>query len=344
LDIGAAIRIRTSLSLLQERIASVLVRLIHAVGSHGTMRAMTGGGPECQNDRQLQRADPSPDALRWLMASVDASSIVRVRAMPGSSTAAMHHVTMTGRSGATLEVVLRRYVLSRIVAENPGVAGQEWTALTLVAPTLVPTPAPLSVDLTGDETGSPALVMSHLAGRPQWEGGQRWLDQLVDALIEIHQTPVPTDESLPDLARYEQTEYEPPRWSSNPAVWERAFEIFHGPIPMDEITFVHRDFHGGNTLWTRGRLTGVVDWPAACRGPSSIDIGHFRLNLLYSQPELAERLRSTWEARTGKPYDPWADVVSIVGTLDRFRRSKTASKSMHALETTVARAVTELGR
>src|SRR5687767_14371815 len=143
------------------------------------------GGTRSANDQQSQRADPSPEALQWLKASVDAARVVHLRAMPGSSTAAMHHVTMTARSGATLEVVLRRYVLRKIVAESPRVAAQEWTALTLVERTSVPTPTPLAVDLTGDQTGSPALVMSHLPGRPHWEGGQRWLDELVDALIEL---------------------------------------------------------------------------------------------------------------------------------------------------------------
>ena len=153
---------------------------------------------------------------------------------------------------------------------------------------------------------------------------------------------MPAGVSVPDLQRCEQALYVPPPWTERPELWDKAFEIFQGPIPNGDLVFVHRDFHAGNTLWSHGRLTGVVDWQAACRGPASIDIGHCRLNLLYSQPDLAHRLRHTWESRTGKAYDPWADVVSIIGTLDHYRRRTSASEAMRTIEGVLAEAVAEL--
>ena len=161
---------------------------------------------------------------------------------------------------------------------------------------------------------------------------------MADALVELHSVPPAALARVRPIERYEQTLYEPPRWTTKPAVWERAFEIFHGPIPTDDLTFVHRDFHPGNLLWTRTRLTGIVDWQAACVGPASIDVGHCRLNLTYYDPLQADRLRTAWEQASGRTYDPWADVMSIVGALDSFRTPKRASRSLTDLESSLGRA------
>jgi aminoglycoside phosphotransferase (APT) family kinase protein len=145
------------------------------------------------------------------------------------------------------------------------------------------------------------------------------------------------------IEHYRQTRYEPPRWATRPRTWERAVEVFHGPVPVTDVSFVHRDFHPGNVLWSRGRLSGVVDWQAACLGPSSIDPAHCRLNMLYSDAPLADELRWAWEQRSGRQFDPWADATSIIGALDNMRMPKNASRSRLAIENALARAVTDLG-
>ena len=38
-----------------------------------------------------------------------------------------------------------------------------------------------------------------------------------------------------------------------------------GPRP-DRVTLIHRDYHPLNTLWSRGRITGIVDWASGCAG------------------------------------------------------------------------------
>ena len=66
---------------------------------------------------------------------------------------------------------------------------------------------------------------------------------------------------VPDYHRfYEPETLVPPAWSTRPRLWERAFAVAAGPPPDDRACFIHRDYHPGNTLWTGGRLTGVVDW------------------------------------------------------------------------------------
>ena len=209
----------------------------------------------------------------------------------------------------------------------------------------MPTPALLAADPDTTVADAATIVMSWLEGRPRWDGSprQRWLDQIVDTLVELHQIEVSSPPGrIPRISRYAQSAYEPPRWSQRPQVWERAFEIFHGPIPESEDRFIHRDLHPGNLLWRRHELTGVVDWQAACVGPSSADPGHCRLNMFYDDPALADQLRITWEQRSGQRYHPWADVNAIVGVLDHIRTPKNPSRARVAIEHALANAVTDL--
>ena len=57
-------------------------------------------------------------------------------------------------------------------------------------------------------------------------------------------------------------------------------EINHGPPPGLPEVLVHRDYHPGNVLWRRSKISGVVDWQAACTGPAVADVAHCRVNLL----------------------------------------------------------------
>ena len=61
----------------------------------------------------------------------------------------------------------------------------------------------------------------------------------------------PSQPGLPPLTTYAQRRYDPPRWTTDPALWERAGELFHQPVPLSEVGFVHRDFNPGNLLWVR---------------------------------------------------------------------------------------------
>ena len=92
--------------------------------------------------------------------------------------------------------------------------------------------------------------------------------------------------------------------------------LFHRPVPTADIGFVHRDFNPGNVLWVRSRLSGLVDWQWACVGPRSVDPAHCRLNLFQYNPTMADDVRTVWEQRSGLTFDPWADLASIIGTLD----------------------------
>ena len=100
---------------------------------------------------------------------------------------------------------------------------------------------------------------------------------------------------MPTFSPYGQSSYEPPPWARLPRIWERAFEIFHMPVPEGESVFIQRDFHPGNVLWRRGSVSGVVDWQAACVGPPAVDVGHCRTNLFRFGLDVADRFTALWE-------------------------------------------------
>jgi aminoglycoside phosphotransferase (APT) family kinase protein len=112
---------------------------------------------------------------------------------------------------------------------------------------------------------------------------------------------------------YEPATLVPPAWSDRPELWERAFAVAAGPPPEDRACFIHRDYHPGNTLWTGGRLTGVVDWIGGSWGPPSVDLGHMRVNLTADLGlAVADRFLAAHRALTGFDHHPWWDVASAV--------------------------------
>jgi aminoglycoside phosphotransferase (APT) family kinase protein len=301
----------------------------------------SSGEARVARESAARRATPPEATLLWLLRELGATAVVSCDVMPGGSTSAMHRVTVRTQSGTTTTVVLRRYVLESYLAEEPAAPVAEITALRLLDELAVSTPKLMAADPGGARADAPTIVMQALPGRPVWEPGRRQLEQLVDALIEIHAVDTSHVEIAP-ISRYQQRSYEPPRWATSPQTWERAVEIFHGPIPEHDVGFAHRDFHPGNVLWQRRHITGIVDWQNACRGPGSIDISHCRLNLAYTDGDLPRLLRDIWEHRSGSAFDPWADVMTIIGALDHLRDTPPGRRAQDTIDDILAAAVNEL--
>lgn len=104
-----------------------------------------------------------------------------------------------------------------------------------------------------------------------------------------------------------------PAGAQKPAVWKAAFEVMAEPPPDDAAVFLHGDFLPVNMLWSRGRITGLVDWNGIHRGSRAIDIGHCRryLAALHS-PEWSEQLRALYESIAGATLDPWWDLYALL--------------------------------
>ena len=303
------------------------------------MRSPAHGFADDEQTRRLLRSRPPRQALAWAAVRLG-GRVVSARALHGGMSSAVHLITVERSGGEREQAVLRRYV--RPDPAEPDPAACEARALRLAEAADVPTPALLAVDPDGTRAGVPALLMTRLPGRVDWWPSDldRWLDRLAGLLPRIHGTALPPGVTMPRFAPYRQDSYRPPGWARYPRVWERAVEISRGSAPDLPAVLLHRDFHPGNVLWCRGRVSGLVDWLGACAGPAPADVAHCRVNLLTMGIEVAERFTVSWELVAGATYHPWGDVVTIVGFLDDLRDDWGSERLL--VEDMLARAVTEL--
>ncbi|WP_426245629.1 phosphotransferase family protein [Nocardioides sp. LHG3406-4] len=186
----------------------------------------------------------------------------------------------------------------------------------LLAGSPVPAPASLALDPSGEHAGHPAHLMSMLPGNvdiDQVDDGA--LGRLAALLVDIHAT------QLPGWARDYQTWAWPakwvvPDWATMPEVWSAAFAVLSKEPPDFEPTFIHRDFHLRNVLWTGVEISGVVDWVETSRGPAWLDVAHCRTNLaLRHGTATADRFAAAYVALSGREPEPYWDVMDVVGFL-----------------------------
>ena len=292
------------------------------------------------------RARPSSDVLAWIERELGAR-VTATRARRGGSSSAIHEVRVASRrGGARTTVVVRTYVLEWVIEEEPDLVAREARMLQCLGPVALPTPSLLAVDTDGRASGVASLLMSRLPGRVEWFPDvtrmDAWLERLADNLIPLHGTALPADHGLGRFAPYAPDRWEPPAWMQDPKLWDRAVDAFHAPPADEEQVLIHRDYHPGNVLWTRRRVSGVVDWPVGCLGPPSVDAFWCYVNLLPRfGPDVAERFLATWERRAERTYHPWAEVVMAVDVLDSRDDRRTPERVV--LEERLARGLAALG-
>ena len=250
-----------------------------------------------------------PRTREWVARSVGKGArVVGGHRLTGGITSSMHQLTVETRTGVRQQVVLRRWRpgASNEAADAGLFVQREGNVLSRLETTDIPAPRFLAADPTGEFTGVPALLMSRMAGRMDLAPVDQnaWLRQIAVMAVRIHELNV---EAVP--RRWEARTVPVPAWTSRPADWRAAAELVRGPVPDHDTRFSHGDYQHFNFLWQRGRLTGVVDWVSASRGPADVDVGHCRLNLavLYSA-ELAADFLAVYEAEAGRSVDPYWDI------------------------------------
>jgi aminoglycoside phosphotransferase (APT) family kinase protein len=293
------------------------------------------------DERSIALRQPPPDeALRWVEEQLGAR-VTRVEARRGGSSSAIHDLTV-GDS----RVILRRYVISDVVEEEPDIVDREVRALRVLDRSAQTTPVPVAWDAEGTSADVPALVMSRVPGRVNWAPSdlEKWLGLLAEALPPIHATPWHADDGIRAFRPYAPDRWEAPPWLRDPRIWDRAAEVFHAP-PVDESkVFINRDYHPGNVLFRAGTVSGVVDWQAAAIGPPSVDVAHCRGNLIRRFGiEAADRFTRHWEVESGWRYHPWAEVAMAVDALAWRGTSTRSGQERDDLELSISRALAELG-
>ncbi|GAA0358092.1 hypothetical protein GCM10008932_08500 [Alkalibacterium iburiense] len=216
----------------------------------------------------------------------------------------------------TREVVLREYTNQEWLQEDPTVVAREAENLKAAEMIEIPTPKYLAVDATGREAGRPSVLMSKVEGKVELKNLN--LEKLAQVLIAVHSLKDPpithrffsynTDTVKPEA-----------KWSAYPEKWQDLFAYLkeHTP-PNYEPTFIHRDFHPTNVLWTNGDLSAIVDWPNACIGPREFDIAHCRWNLaMMTGQEAADGFLEAYIKQSDvKMYDTYWDLLALSNVFD----------------------------
>jgi aminoglycoside phosphotransferase (APT) family kinase protein len=189
------------------------------------------------------------------------------------------------REGRDREVVVRIY---QDWETDPVVAARtEYATLTAVAAVIDSAPRPILADPSGDLIGASLIVMSLLPGAPLPPTGDsdQWARQLATAIAAIHTTPI---ERLPhDFPREGKPAERLGRFLDRGAdvrdpLWDTvagALTPIAARVRANPPTLIHGDFWFGNTLWERGRLTGIVDWDGARIGDPAHDVAIARNDL-----------------------------------------------------------------
>ena len=63
---------------------------------------------------------------------------------------------------------------------------------------------------------------------------------------------------------------------------------------------IHNDFWPGNTVWSRGKLVGIVDWEGPVLSEPAFDVAYCRMDLTFIfGATIANRFRSHYESVVG---------------------------------------------
>lgn len=177
---------------------------------------------------------------------------------------------LTGGAGGTdaYDVTLDRSphsVVTKLYRDGDDTAPSEWRRLEFAQRVTAPVPKPIAADLESAWFRCPAVVMSRLPGRPDVtpKDTDSWVAGLAQTLAQLHQTPLDgAEDALPPPTPTET--WEPPAGEHDPLVAAAVGAVTARlPSLSSERVFAHGDFHPGNVLWHRGRISGVVDWSAA---------------------------------------------------------------------------------
>jgi hypothetical protein len=281
---------------------------------------------------------PVPDQTRdWVATAVGRGArVVSCKRMFGGSSTAIHAVDVVDRRGRRHELVLRRFI--RPNWKYPGLPRREALVLDALERARYHAPRLVAFDDGPRQTDVRALLMTRLSGRVELAPDRLdpWLRKMAAELPLFHGL------RLPALRRY-RPYYDPrvrdiPRWSKQTKAWDAVFDVASRRQPATPPRFIHRDYHPGNILWTRGRLTGVVDWISACAGPPQVDIAHCRVNLVRLHGlGAADAFLAAYASASGTAvgdYDPYWDAM---GLMDSGHSPQVTAPSLGPAGLTVAK-------
>jgi Ser/Thr protein kinase RdoA (MazF antagonist) len=182
------------------------------------------------------------------------------------------------------------------------------------------TPTLVATDEKGLRCDVPAVLMTRLPGSPHARplNDNDFIHGMVDALLDLHCLGFKEDRVWrPYEPHHAAIPHCAPEWAQRPREWGKAVEVFRQPLPIGFMTLLHRDYHAGNVLWRRDKITGIVDWVNASWGVTDADVGHCRFNLVtqlgLEQADTFLRLYLAKSGRVQSDYDPFWDIAAAIG-------------------------------
>jgi aminoglycoside phosphotransferase (APT) family kinase protein len=259
----------------------------------------------------------SHNVRSWIEGVAD-GRVVSVAVLPGATSSAVHRVEVE-RNGKLLSLVLRRFTNDKWVREEPDIAVREAASVQHATRAGLPAPELVATDKDGSYCGVPATLVTLVQGEVVLMAANRqeWIRGLAQAAAQIHR--VDAAGFRWKYRRYnDRDSLQVPQWSQQPDAWRNAIDVVQGVAPSYRECFVHRDYHPSNVLWSNGRVSGVVDWVNACRGPAGIDVAWCRHNLANLHGlSVADDFLTAYIAAAGSDfeYDPYWDLMTVVELL-----------------------------
>ena len=256
---------------------------------------------------QLKRR-PGPDAMRHLLDEIaPGGRVTAITRLRGGISCGMHGVNITERTGAKLRIVVRRYN-DYWAEKEPQIAHGEFRTLKALEKAGIPAPRPIWVDTDDTTFGTPTIVQTWLPGRANIAPTNldTYLNRLAEALAQLHQADFhPSDtahlkKKSGELAENIKSEKLIARCLKHPA-GEQILKALDESLPtMSNPILIHNDFWPGNTVWSRGKLTGITDWEYPALGEPAYDVAYCRMDLtLIFGLAAADHFRSHYEDITG---------------------------------------------
>jgi aminoglycoside phosphotransferase (APT) family kinase protein len=197
----------------------------------------------------------------------------------------------------------------------------EVTALRVAAQAAIPVPRLLGHD-DGTAAGVLLVLTERLPGSSQipLEPDPSRLQALGAIAARLHAVPREPSAELPVRDRpIAGVDFAKMRHAQEPRILlEEAESLIRRTRPSGNgSVFVHGDLWYGNTLWSDGNLTGLVDWDCAGAGAPGVDLGSLRCDaaICYGMQAPAHVLRG-WEQAAGHAAEDVAywDVTAGLAT------------------------------
>jgi aminoglycoside phosphotransferase (APT) family kinase protein len=264
----------------------------------------------------------SPEDRAWAGRALG-GRVVSARRLKGGISAQTLLVVAERPDGSRDRAVLRRLSDDWIAAE-PDIVTREAALLDELERRAVPAPKHVAHDPCGPllMTFEPGRVI-HLPKDPV-----TFTRRLVDALVHIHAGGPPSSPGHRDQeARLDaHLEEESPRRNGvdvDPVLWSHVRRLWPS-IERQPPTLIHDDYHPGNVLWHRDRISAIVDWTVPGIGQAAADACYLRLDVsLVRGLEAGDAVLAAYEAAMGEPVPdrPFWELLSAtraVGIADAW--------------------------